>query len=774
MYNQLAPTDQNVPRGQLWLRAIDKQGDKLQFFAEQGDADAIRRRVAIVGSTIGLHEPSRPFVPPPEDSLHETVVGFITFVAWLAANDRRPEVHGAEAASIAEKAREHFTYLVEKCDEWGSSPPHDWKDGILVRGRPASLPGAFRWPWHQQASPRTMKAADVLTAAVGELIDHFFVLCTREISSGPHRTDGGPQIEATPHGTDSLRAAREAGLLAHETEIRGREEAAATRLHEREQDIQRRQGELEQKLVRYEADIQLREQQLVSRFIEFERSVSGRMDAYARHLKATEVAWLRRQMGIDKDIQPLGAPDTGEPSAKTDTTSGVESWFLPNPEPRASAPVDVRRLPKASSSTGELPGFVAEIESHGRFRDGDTVVYRLPLDVETMWDEDFATVIAATVSIDTQEAVAEIRLGLGDDAGLAYERICEPEGDAYFTTGGWRFTQPPKCPYLQVKLLLRATQSRLRVTVTKLFAGNDFDPYLLNPRYEAAARTAGRPSFQDGDKVLRDFERKAREACRTDSYVAAQAFVRPFLVMREGDPRFPMLIGSVNSVYWYGLAPQHGLESFRELGCPGDGDVTLDCGAHAGQMAAYFALKAGPRGRVLAFDPFAQNCLQVEAQDQLNAGGRIRAIKAGVGARHQTLRVSILAQMTTSTDALTPADHTEITIIPLDDYIDQQPTFLKLDVEGAEVDALIGAAKLLRLCRPKIFVEVHTQLIGKFGYNLTDFFSQIPTDLYDIKFIVEGVDSAWRPYEAGLEAGVTAPLLVFATPKQPKGGGLLP
>ena len=99
---------------------------------------------------------------------------------------------------------------------------------------------------------------------------------------------------------------------------------------------------------------------------------------------------------------------------------------------------------------------------------------------------------------------------------------------------------------------------------------------------------------------------------------------------------------------------------------------------------------------------------------------------------------------------------------------------LELHVEGAEVDALIGAAKLLRLCRPKIFVEVHTQLIGKFGYNLTDFFSQIPADLYDIKFIVEGVDSAWRPYEAGLEAGVTAPLLVFATPKQPKGGGLLP
>jgi hypothetical protein len=154
-----------------------------------------------------------------------------------------------------------------------------------------------------------------------------------------------------------------------------------------------------------------------------------------------------------------------------------------------------------------------------------------------------------------------------------------------------------------------------------------------------------------------------------------------------------------------------------------------------------------------------------EAQGELNAPGRVRAVRAGVGAGRGTARISILAQMTTATAAETPDDHTDISIVPLDDFIDERPAFIKLDVEGAEVDALIGAAEMLRTCTPKLFVELHTQLIGHFGYTLTDFFSKIPADLYDIRLRVEGVDPDWRPYEPGLEIGVTAPILVLAIPR---------
>jgi FkbM family methyltransferase len=430
-------------------------------------------------------------------------------------------------------------------------------------------------------------------------------------------------------------------------------------------------------------------------------------------------------------------------------------------------------LDAPATVAGELSGFVAGFKGDNRLRNGDCVGYRIALDTDTIWDEDFATIIAAMVSVDNQQAVSEVWLGLGDDEGIAHEEPCGPTADDWlesggsdwFGSGGWRFAQRPSNPFLQIRIVLRATPAAVRVKVTRLFAGQVFDPYLFNPHYEQAAEYNGWPKIANEEQVLHDFEDKAREACRTASYWAAQSFVRPFIVMREGEPRFPMLIGSVNSVLWYGIEPRHRLELYRELGCVGEGEVTLDCGAHAGQLAAYFALESGPQGRVIAFDPFAHNCLQVEAQAALNAPGRIRAVKAGVGARRQTLRVSILGQQTTAGDDRTSQDDTDIEIVPLDDYLDEKPTFIKIDVEGAEVDALIGAARLLRTCQPKIFIEVHTQFLGQFGYTLTDFFSKIPLDLYDVRFMVEGVDSAWRIYQPGLEAGVTTPLLVYAAPK---------
>jgi hypothetical protein len=47
---------------------------------------------------------------------------------------------------------------------------------------------------------------------------------------------------------------------------------------------------------------------------------------------------------------------------------------------------------------GELPGFVMRIDGDGTSTDGDTVVIRLPLDADAVWDPDFATIFAATVS----------------------------------------------------------------------------------------------------------------------------------------------------------------------------------------------------------------------------------------------------------------------------------------------------------------------------------------------------------------------------------------
>jgi FkbM family methyltransferase len=421
---------------------------------------------------------------------------------------------------------------------------------------------------------------------------------------------------------------------------------------------------------------------------------------------------------------------------------------------------------------GELPGFVMRIDGDGTSTDGDTVVIRLPLDADAVWDPDFATIFAATVKLSDGASAREVRLGIGADGPLLVEQpfvMAEP----MHVTWTARFPQRPEAPYLQLTIILAAAALPLSVTVSGIFAGHRFDPYVFNPRFRGVAAEAGRPSFPEGAQVLADFERQARLAAKDGSYLGDQAFVQPFLVMREGRPRFPMLVGTANSVLWYALEPRHGIELFADWGLVSDGEVTIDCGAHAGQMAVYFSLIAGPQGRVVAIDPFTQNCLQVEAQDVLNAPGRIRVVRAAVGANRHTLRVANRLQMAAGIEGYPTDDQVEIDVIPLDDFLDIRPTFIKLDVEGAEVDALAGAAELLRVCRPKLMIEGHTQLLGHFGYTVTDLFARIPSDVYDIKFMEEGVDSAWRTYAPGLESGITNPLIILAFPRGVPSSGVV-
>jgi hypothetical protein len=162
---------------------------------------------------------------------------------------------------------------------------------------------------------------------------------------------------------------------------------------------------------------------------------------------------------------------------------------------------------------GDLPRFQTRIEGDEKITEGDLVTYRVPLDVDAIWDPDFAVILAATINLDNVGAVIELRLGIGDDAGVAHEASRAPTGAVHITTA-WRFRSTPQNPYLQIGIVLRATLSPINMLVSRLFAGHHYDPYILNPLYAALAAREGMPSFPGGEEVLREFERKARLACQ--------------------------------------------------------------------------------------------------------------------------------------------------------------------------------------------------------------------------------------------------------------------
>ena len=434
-------------------------------------------------------------------------------------------------------------------------------------------------------------------------------------------------------------------------------------------------------------------------------------------------------------------------------------------ESRAEVELTWNPISEIRQQRGELVDFNLRLTRKGEINIADRLLIRFGFNSREAWDPIFATVGAAAFRIVERGDLRGVELCFGSNNAPQIAMPVPLRPISHFATG-WRPIAEPADPYFELRLHLSGTAQPTELHIGRLFVGQHYDPYIYSPVYEYLAHLHGKPEFPQEAEVKAEFEAKARDGMGTGAVTHSQAYVSPFLVMREGKTRFPMLIGSVNALYWYGIDPRHTLEwSYSQPGYIKAGDIVLDCGAHAGQMSTFFGLIAGPAGKVVAFDPFPQNYYQVEAQAKLNSLSNLVSARAGVGTRAGRVRVSNGQQMTAGRDTPSISDEVEIDIVPLDDYIDLKPSFLKLDVEGAEVAALRGAQKLLRACKPKIFIEVHTQYLGRFGHSLTDLFAALPSDIYDTRFKVEGVDQDWRVYAPGLEQGVTRPILVDAFPK---------
>jgi FkbM family methyltransferase len=160
---------------------------------------------------------------------------------------------------------------------------------------------------------------------------------------------------------------------------------------------------------------------------------------------------------------------------------------------------------------------------------------------------------------------------------------------------------------------------------------------------------------------------------------------------------------------------------------PAPGQIFLDIGAYIGPYAILAARTVGPAGRVVALEPDAANRRQLEKNLALNEftnctvaplaawsrSGRVGWRPGSVPAWH---RVDDSAGPA-GVEATTVDDLVRRMALPRVDWI-------KLDIEGGEVEALRGAETTLRNCRPALFIEVHEtlaplkSLLAQFGYSI--------------------------------------------------------
>jgi FkbM family methyltransferase len=155
------------------------------------------------------------------------------------------------------------------------------------------------------------------------------------------------------------------------------------------------------------------------------------------------------------------------------------------------------------------------------------------------------------------------------------------------------------------------------------------------------------------------------------------------------------------------------LEQYRLKGIvePRSGDVVLDCGAYRGETALWFARLVGKEGRVVAFEPAAHNLQGLQrnlARNRSVEMAPVTVMECAVSSLAGVLHFNAQAGGSSRVDA----ESTEsVPAVTVDDVVGEQHLgrvdFIKMDIEGGEVDALRGAEETLKRFTPRLAISVY-------------------------------------------------------------------
>jgi FkbM family methyltransferase len=273
------------------------------------------------------------------------------------------------------------------------------------------------------------------------------------------------------------------------------------------------------------------------------------------------------------------------------------------------------------------------------------------------------------------------------------------------------------------------------ITIHQLALTYQYDPAAAIPDFRYSSEAYSYPSRQALNETALDlmgacYDRMLKMRHEEDIVGnSGQDAILPFM-MEYSHRRFPYLVGNLNGLYWYGLSQDLSLEHNSTTNGMQPGDVVLDCGSHTGFVACTMATMGGRNTKIICFDPFPQNNFLTELNSHLN-GFNIEVAHAGVGRETKSVLANNGHQMTV---AQTNVKCQEYKLAALDDYYSARPTFIKIDVEGFELEALLGAQKILRDLRPRVFIELHPQFFSITGASYRQIYEAFPTGLYKLTF----------------------------------------
>jgi len=177
----------------------------------------------------------------------------------------------------------------------------------------------------------------------------------------------------------------------------------------------------------------------------------------------------------------------------------------------------------------------------------------------------------------------------------------------------------------------------------------------------------------------------------------------------------------------------------------GDNEVYVDAGAYDGDSIRWFKRRVADHyRRIIAFEPDPKTFARLK--ENFASDDRVEAINAGLHREKAVLRFRNDA----SRGAIFTEDgETSIDVVSLDEVLaGERASYIKMNIEGAEIDALHGARKTIGRWMPRLAISVYHR----------------PSDLWRIPQLVRHLSPRYELYLRQHDGGVIETVLYAIAP----------
>ncbi len=198
-------------------------------------------------------------------------------------------------------------------------------------------------------------------------------------------------------------------------------------------------------------------------------------------------------------------------------------------------------------------------------------------------------------------------------------------------------------------------------------------------------------------------------------------------VMSGCNRGFRWVAGSLTHGCWIGWYEPNLQKAIGHLIKPGM--TVWDLGANAGFYTLAFARMVGPAGSVIAFEPSAKNVHHLLTHMRINRCVNVVTYQAAITAAGGFTSFAIHEGSEAMSHVSNSPRGYVVAAVSIDEVLAEHPAWwpdvLKIDVEGAEVGAVVGGRMLWASPRPPtVILSLHGQaeargcleILGRYGY----------------------------------------------------------